>query len=565
MRPSQVVMRPEDLGGAWATRHSFARALIRRAVAEGWRATCTRADLDGDGRGVVVFEVGVGEHMWSFVAFSQTIADVDREDRVVAQSWDVTAALVDGEVDDQDVAALRPEVTRQEGGRADERTLIWTRANRSVRFFDDVVSRLADGRQPDPDAFGLSPYLLRSTAFYSNGKFGLADFERFEEGHPLAIPYRAHMLAAWLLRELGYVLVEHCAAARSDRAVRLGGEWRRYLGLGNATGLGLVPYVVNHPEVLDAWIRLRERPLADVVSRHVDRNEPDVARVRSLLERAIRCLAEQGHAEPEPYSSGAALAGRLGQIRELLVEYAEHGTMCGAVELRPWRRLHETASAIGPEVRGVVASILVELTGHLDETVELALCCLEERTVRPRMRCGELLEMIDERYAWLAEFDITDAAQTARFWFSSANNEEPRRAYAGVDPGESVQLAVDVVRAVHALRADLASVDAAMSVAEFLLGRPGHRGAVTRVQAVGDLEYAELHANLLSDDFVPLHAQRLQLAVYGMGNFNPQSTDWLRVTLFSGAPRIAELADGTADDDWSFTPRPAVPGERTSR
>jgi hypothetical protein len=563
LRPADVVLHPADLGGARATRHSFSRALVRRAVAGGWNVTLGRADLDGDGRGVVVFDVTAGEHRWSFVAFSQTIDESDREDRVVASSWDVTAALVEGAVDDHDVARLRPEVTLQEQGRADERTLIWTRANRSGRFFDYVVGRLAGGRQPEPDVFGLSPYLLRSTAFYSNGKFGLADFERFEDGHPFAVPYRAHMLSAWLLRELGYELAERCAAARSDTAVRLEGDWRRYFGLGNATGLGMVPYVVNHPEVLDAWIRLRELPLAAVVARTVDPTSPDVPRVRRLLERAARYLAEQGRTQPTPYTSGAELAAGLRPIQDLLAEYAMHGTMDGATQTRPWQHLHETAAAAGPEVRGVVASVLTELTEELDDVVEAGLICQERRDIDPRTQCGELRGLIDRQYAWLREFDFTDPTQTERFWYSSANNEEPRRAYAGVDPGEPVQHAVDVARSVHALSRDLAGVGAATRVGEFLLGHPWHRGAVARVQSVRDLEYAELHANLLAGDFLPLHVQRLQLAVYGMDNYNPQSTDWLRVTLFSGAPRIADLAAGTADDDWSFTPQPSAAEERT--
>ncbi len=564
MRPADAVLTPADLGGARATRHSFARSLVRRAAADGWSVDLRRADLDQCGRGVVVFDVTAGEHRWSFVAFSQTIDESEREDRVVASSWDVTAALVEGEVDDADVARLRADVTRQEEGRADERTLIWTRANRSGRFFDYVVDRLADGRQPEADAFGLSPYLLRSTAFYSNGKFGLADFERFEDGHPFAVPYRAHMLAAWLLRELGYELAERCAAARSDRAVRLAGGWRRYFGLGNATGLGMVPYVVNHPEVLDAWIRLREEPLAAVVARTVDPTSSDVARVCELFDRAVRYLAEQGDSEPTPYSSGAELAARLRPLGELLAEYAARGTMGGSSEPRPWRHLHDAAAAAGPEVRGVVASVLTELTGDLDDAVEAGLRCREDRPVHPRMRCRELREVIDGRYAWLTQFDFADAAQTERFWYSSANNEEPRRAFAGVDPGERVQHAIDAARSVHALRADLDRIDAATSVGEFLLAHPWHRGAVARVQSIGDLDYAELRANLLAGDFVPLHVQRLQLAVYGMDNFNPQSTDWLRVTLFSGAPRIADVADGTADDDWCFIPRPVDPDERTN-
>ena len=114
------------------------------------------------------------------------------------------------------------------------------------------------------------------------------------------------------------------------------------------------------------------------------------------------------------------------------------------------------AAAQDQEVRGLVASVIVELTEELDDTVESCLRCQETRTVRSQTRAGELAEQIRTRYAWLGEFDFTDPAQVQKFWFSSANNEEPRRALAGVDPGESVQHAVDVARAVAALRDALA-------------------------------------------------------------------------------------------------------------
>lgn len=557
MRPAEQALDPADLGGARATRHSFARTLVRRAATRGWRVTRTTADLDDSGRGTVVYEIVAEGRRWSFVVFSQTIDENARTDRVVAKSWDVTAALVEGAVGDSDIERLGREVPRQESGHAEQGTIIWTRANRSGRFFDYVVDRLAAGQQPDPDAFGLSPYVLRSTAFYSNGKFGLADFERFDDGHPFAVPYRAHMLAAWLLRELGYDLVEHCAAARGPGAARLTGAWRRYLGLGNATGLGMVPYVVNHPEVLDAWMRLRELPLASVLEQEAAPASPEVARVVALLERAVRYLEEQGPDVPAPYTSGADLAAQLVPLCALVEEFSMTGAMRGALERRPWRRVHDEAAECGPEVRGVVATVLIELSSDLDEIVEAGLRCTEEPGVRSAMRCGALVQMLDEHYRWVDRFDFTDAHQTERFWFTSADNEEPRRAVAGADPGENVQHGVDIARSVAALRSDLVRAPAETSVGEFLLVHPWHRGAVARVQRVGPLAYGELRANLVAGDFLPLHVQRLQLAVYGMDNFNPQSTDWLRVTLFSGAPRVGDLADRTADDAWVFTTRPA--------
>ncbi len=556
LRPAAVVMDPTDMTGARATRHSFARAMVRHAAAWDWQVEQTLLDIDERGCGTAVYRVEGEGYVWTFVAFSQRLAAEERTDRVIAKSWDVTAALVEGEVDEARIRQMALQVPLQEDGRADAGSLIWTRANRSERFFDYVVDRLASGQQPERDKFGCSPYVMRSTAFYSNGKCGLADFERFSEEHPFAVPYRAHMLAAWLMRELSYDLVERCAALRSSSAVRLRGEWRRYLGLGNATGLGMVPYVINHPEVLNAWARLRELPLASVLARSVGREDADVNRVRSLLERAVTYLAEQTELIPEPYLTNPELAEQLLPVVALFDEWRRTGTIDGRVVGTVWRELHEAAAAVGPECRGVVASVLTELTGDLDATVEAALRCDESRALVPGMVCEDLATLIEHSYAWVEAFDLADPAQTRHFWFSSADNEEPRRARRGVDPGEQVEHGIDVARAVRSLSNDLAEVRGTTSVAEFLLARPWHRSTVARVQSVSRLEYGEVRANLLAEDFVPLHVQRLQLAVYGMENFNPQSTDWLRVTLLSGAPRIGDLAGGTADDDWAFTPRP---------
>lgn len=556
LRPAAQVMDPTDMSGARATRHSFARALVRRAVARDWRIERTRFDIDERGCGTAVYRVQAEGHVWSFVAFSQRLAQGERTDRVIAKSWDVTAALVEGDVDRARVQRMAAQVPLQENGRAEADELIWTRANRSERFFDYVVDRLVRGEQPERDKFGCSPYVMRSTAFYSNGKCGLADFERFTGEHPFAVPYRAHMLAAWLLRELSYDLVERCAVLRNPGAARLSGDWRRYLGLGNATGLGMVPYVINHPEVLDAWARLREVPLASVLSRDVSPADADVDRVVELLGRAVTCLAEQTELVPEPYLANPVLADQVAPVAGLLDEWRRTGEVAGQAVTAIWRVLHNAAAAIGPECRGVVASVLTELSADLDEAVEASLRCDESRPLAPGIRCSEVLASIEDSYAWVDDIDFTDPAQTRHFWFSSADNEEPRRARRGEDPGEPVEHGVDIARAVSALRDDLAVTDGATSVAEFLLAHPWHRNSVCRVRSVGGLAYGEVHANLLAADFVPLHVQRLQLAVYGMENFNPQSTDWLRVTLLSGAPRIGDLLTGTADDDWAYTPRP---------
>lgn len=554
LRPAREVMDPADMGGARATRHSFIRTMIRRAKTEGWKIKRTHFDIDPDGCGDAVYRVRAEGMTFSFVIFSQNTGE--HTDRVIAKAWDITAALVEGTVETERLARLRTQVPLQERGRAEPGSIIWTRANRSERFFEYVVDRLAHGEQPNSAKFGGSPYVIRSTAFYSNGKCGLADYEHLPDNHPLSAPYRAHMLSAWLLREFSYNLVEACARHRSADAATLSGGWRHYLGMGNATGLGMVPYAINHPEVLNAWAELRELPLAEVTGRTTEPEDPDVVRVLELFARAVEYLDEQDLDVSQPFLPGPELAERVRPLFRDLRHWSVTGSFRGTPTTRIWTALHEAAGASGPEVRGLVATILTELTGNLDWDVEARLRCDESRPLAPGMSCADLASLIDRDYDWVADYDFSEPAQNRYFWFSSADNEEPRRGMHGRDPGEDVQHGVDIARAVAQLRHDLRSAETGTSVAEFLIAHPWHRQVTARIQNIGPLPYGEVHDNLRGAEFLPLNVQRYQLSVYGMENYTPQSTDWLRVTLLSGGPRIADLKDGSITDDWLFTKRP---------
>ncbi|MCT2181512.1 hypothetical protein M3G00_00995 [Brevibacterium casei] len=557
MRSPAEVCRPTDMGGARATRHSFARQLIRKMSLDHWTIRRTVFELDDLGRGTAAYEISASQDQFLTLAlFSQVISEDARTDRVIAERWDVTGALVEGSLDAGAIEDLRSHVTVQEEGRAMPSTVIWGRANRSVRFFDQVVNDLAAGRQPNADILGLSPYLLRSTAFYSNGKFGMRDFEGFAAEHVLAVPYRAHMIAAWLFREFSLDLAEHCARAKNPGAASFDEEWARYFGLGNATGLGLVPYVVNHPEILDAWLWSREFPLATALDREDRPSSEPVFTVATLLERIAAYLRQQGPDEPVPFTSGERLAESIDPMSALVREYVDFGTMNSTATATPWRTLHDAADRAGPEVRGIVATVITELTGDLDSEVEASLVRVEDRHVDPKWRIGHLRDAIGRDYSWIDEFDFSDSSQTDRFWFTSATSEEPRRGCTGSDEGLDMQHGVNVAEEIHNLRESVASLPSDLTVAEFLVSQPRFRAAVARVQKVGPLRFGELRANLRSSGFLPLNPQRLQLAVYGMDNYNPQSTDWLRVTLFSGAPRVADINAGTADDDWMFPLRP---------
>ena len=96
-----------------------------------------------------------------------------------------------------------------------------------------------------------------------------------------------------------------------------------------------------------------------------------------------------------------------------------------------------------------------------------------------------------------------------------------------------------------------------LSVGRLLVDRPELGVAVRRVVG-NDIAYGEPRSNTSAADFLPLDLQRFQLAMYGMDNFSPKSTDWLRVTLNQGAPRLADLNDHADEftDDWVLPSRP---------
>lgn len=561
-RDAGYAMAPNELGTARQTRHSFARAFLRNAVQRGWKFSTRSWELDDLGRGHAIYRADLSGHVVEAIVFSQIIDEEMRSDRVIAQDWDVTFALVDGEVSPADLEHLRGHVTKQEDGRANSRTLIWARANRSQRFFNYVVNSLAGGNQPDASQVSDAAYIMRSTAFYGNGKWGLRDFEGIGSEHPLGIPYRAQMLAAWLLREFSADLAQHCAAAKaradSLEPAILDVRWRRFLGLGNATGLGMVPYVIRHPQVLDAWVALRELPLANARQKNWDSDSPQWHRVLELLTRARTYFSQKVSFDTAPYPTGPELSEQLTLVIAWATEFQQSSTIKGQKTETPGDLLHLFSQDVSVELRQIVDSVLVECDDSLDSEIEELLLCEDRTSLEPSMTILELRGALAEHYSWVSQHDFSDRVSTSMFWYYSRNNQEPRRGVRGKDRGVITEHPVGIARDTAELMNDLNNVPDELSVGAFLLDHSQHWGIVERVQSVRALQYAEARVNPLSGDFIPLDLQRFQLALYGMENFNPQSTDWLRVTLYGGAPTVSDVNESGQVDDWLFSPRPEV-------
>ena len=75
------------------------------------------------------------------------------------------------------------------------------------------------------------------------------------------------MLTVFLIRAFTLDLVEHLARTRAPQsAVAIEPHNRRRFGVNNSTGLGMAPFLMNHPVLLNNWVMARETALQRVRS-----------------------------------------------------------------------------------------------------------------------------------------------------------------------------------------------------------------------------------------------------------------------------------------------------------
>jgi len=148
----------------------------------------------------------------------------------------------------KNIDRLKKNIPKQEGGRLTFKELTLSRANKSIRMFEYVVKSLSNGNQPDKKILSEVGYLYRTTAVYGSGKFGLADRFRIKNRKEIYGPFRLEMMLVYLVRQFTIDQVNHIAKFKNPKkAVKLDNDISRNLGIGNSTGLGMAPFIVNHP------------------------------------------------------------------------------------------------------------------------------------------------------------------------------------------------------------------------------------------------------------------------------------------------------------------------------
>ena len=548
-REPQTVMKMARMGSAHQCRLSFMRTLLRRLKREQWEFKTSHWCIDDNGVGYAVYQASGPKRTYSLIAFAHEIPDELRSDRVIAEAWDATFTLFDGIPKNTDIERLAQNVPFQEAGRISSSEISLSRANRSVRLFKTVIEALAKGKQPDQNELEKVGYLMRTTAVYGAGKFGAADRDLIWQREELSAPFRAEMLSVWLTRAFTVDLVEHLAKVKGGKnAVRLDPTLRRCLGVGNSTGLGMAPFLVNHPTLINNWIIAREEALARV--RSVTKAQPDKVSLFKDFVLRSKLNTDQWH------SQHPIQAPKIKQLHIDLEKLLQHIEVFDFNSDSPWDALYCWAEQrLSLEGQEQLAMLLLEPYGELVDG--LTDCMAADETKLPminaRMSVSAMIELIEKHYDWALSVDYSKHSNRSRFWYISEEKLEPRLGERFDEPGKELEQPLCIGWQVSELHKALSSTDADEPLATFLLEQPQFRHIVRRTQQIEDYPYMEIQDNLIAAEMLPIDMLRLKLSFFGATKFDPRSDRWVRINMFQYAPYPNELASAV-EDDWAYPP-----------
>lgn len=555
LRPAREVMTLARMGSFHQSRLSFMRVLLRRLKAENWQFSRSRWNIDSNGVGFATYEATGPKRSYTLVVFAHDLPSDQRSDRVIAEAWDATFTLHDGIISDTNINRLRKNVPYQETGRILGNEFVLSRANRSVRLFDYVAKCLAAGSQPELSKIEPVGYLMRTTAVYGSGKFGAADRENWADRPEFSGSFQPELLAVWLIRSFTIDIVEHMAAMKSPQtAVKLDKDIRRRIGVGNSTGLGMAPFLINHPSLVHAWINARETALARVRALE-NTDKSGLSRFLAIISKAARNADEWITDSPHQKAKTQALRDDLFRLDNFVRTLA-------ADKVQPWDTIYRWGEMhLSIEGQEQLVSLLLEDHGPLIDDLAHGMTADEAAHFRidGSMPLSQLHLMMTNAYDWTHNIDYTKNKAQARVWYVSEEKLEPRlgeRFEEPIEPyeqplapGRDASLAIEAID--HWINTNTNSKGD--TVAMFLLKHPEHRHIVRRTQTVFALPYAEIRDNTICAEMQPIDLLRCKLSFFGALKFDPRSDRWLRITMYQGAPFPEELAS-LDPDTLAYTP-----------
>ena len=546
LRDPNTIMKLSRLGSFHQSKLSFLRTFLSEF--KDWEYNKDLFALNKKGVGVAVYSFKKRERVYSLVCFANEIKDKERSDRVIATKWDAAFTLYDGIPSRLDIKRLKNEVPKQEVGRLSYKELTLSRANKSIRIFNHVVDSLSRGNQPNLDLIDEVGYLYRTTAVYGSGKFGLADRFRIKNREEINGPFRLEMMLVYLVRQFTFDQVNHVAKSiNPKKAVELDPKICKNLGIGNSTGLGMAPFIVNHPTLLNNWILSREKALKKIRElKKVKIHESEMFKncVRDSIKNITSWNTESEYQKNKIKNLLEDLRKFLNFIEKKFNFNLDY----------PFNKIYIwLENKTCEECIEYVVSIMMEPFDHITKPLIHEMSSEEEKhfNIPAHRSVKELRNIIKKRYPNIIRINFQKKENYKKFWFISKNKEEPRLADNRFEEiGSELEQPLAIARDIKKLYEKLNLSKDDLTIDKFLIKNSELRHVIRRAFVIEKFPYSEIQDNTISEKTIPIDMLRLKLSFFGALKFDPRSDKWLRICMFQGAPLPNDLKN--YDDHWVY-------------
>ena len=546
LRHPANVMKLDRLGSFHQTRLSFSRQLIDELISNNWKTEIIKWNINSIGTGNAVIKISSKQRIYSLVVFCHQINDDERSDRVIAEKWDMTFSLFLGIPSKEELDEMSKNLKIQELGRHLPKQLTLSRANKSVRVFNSVLNDLSEGKQPDKKMINNIGYLVRTTAVYGNGKFGIADYLPETNDNPLNKPFQAEMLTVYLIRYFSIELVNYLAKEKGkDKSITLSNEISKHVGVGNATGLGMAPFLINHQKLIHKWIQARETAISRVLS---------IKKLSTYNQTKIFNLIERAYLYTTQWNVDDVIQfKRINVLRKELKDISNNKSLNGLLNNDyPLQNVYlHFINKISIETQEILNSIFIEPFPELLDDLTNEMGTNEQNTVAIGYKVNELIKIIQDKYSWALKIDIKNPDENFYFWYTSQAKLEPRLGTTQIDHGKEKQLPFDIPQQVQNALKILTKLPDDMTGAEAMILHPEIRNIIKRVIINENFPFSEIQNNLVGKKVRPIDLLRCKLSFFGATKYDPKSNLWTRITLFQGAPLPHQLQEENATE-WLF-------------
>jgi hypothetical protein len=375
----------------------------------------------------------------------------------------------------------------------------------------------------------------------------LADRFRIKDRKEIYGPFRLEMMLVYLVRQFTFDQVNHVARNKNPKkAVNLDLEICRNLGIGNSTGLGMAPFIVNHPTLLNNWIYAREMALKKI--REIKNVESDHANLfKDCLKKSIKNIISWNTESDYQQKKIKSLLSDLNIFIDFIERKFNFSAQYAFNEIYLWLEKNS-----GEECIEYVVSMMMEPYDNIINPLINKMSSEEEKyfNIPTDRTVIELKNILEEKYSKILDIDFSKKENHQNFWFISKNKEEPRLADRFKENGSELEQPLAIARDIKKLHDTLNLHKNSSTIAKFLANNSDLRHVVRRAFIIEKFPYSEIQDNTIAKSAIPIDMLRLKLSFFGALKFDPRSDKWLRICMFQGAPLPEQLKN--FDDHWVY-------------